>query len=83
MLIFQKILNLFIISLATIVVFSVSPLYSIFCLILIFCIIGICLVILNLEFLGVIYILVYAGGVLVLFVFTILFYSLKDLFFCI
>lgn len=57
--------------------FAVNPIESILFLILCFCISGAALFTFNIEFLGLIYIIVYVGAVAILFLFIIMMLDIK------
>lgn len=57
--------------------FSLSPIESVLFLILSFCIAGVSLFLMNVEFLGLMYIVVYVGAVAILFLFIIMMLNVK------
>ena len=73
------ILCLNIIILSFIMIFSKNPIYSIICLIFIFCCYGCILIFFNLDFLGIIYIIIYVGAIAILFLFVIMMLNIKIL----
>lgn len=77
MLIFYKIITACIVFATSILGILVNPLYSALTLLLIFVLISLTFLSLNLEFLGLVFIMVYVGAVMVLFIFVILAVNLK------
>lgn len=59
------------------VVFSTSPIESVLFLILAFCIAGIILFLFNLDFFGIMFIIIYVGAIAVLFLFVVMMLNIK------
>lgn len=70
-------LNYFIIQSSFMVILSINPIYSIFNLILIFIGITIILLFLNVDFIAMLFLIIYIGAVAVLFLFVIMMLNLK------
>lgn len=79
MLIFHKLIAWLTITTAMFVICLQNPLYSIFFLIFTFLNGSLIILFLELEFLGLLCIMVYVGAVMILFLFTILSFNLKNL----
>jgi NADH:ubiquinone oxidoreductase subunit 6 (subunit J) len=77
MLIFYKIVTLCVLFATSLLGILFNPLYSALTLMLIFILIGLTFFSLNLEFLGLIFIMVYVGAIMVLFIFVILAINFK------
>jgi len=72
-----KFFSSFSLSLAVILFLVQHPVYSVFCLLLVSVFCGFILFLLNFEFLAIILILIYVGGIGILFLFAILLLNFK------
>lgn len=72
-----EILLLTIITLSLFILISNHPIYCLFCLILTFINFSILLILFNLEFLALSYVIVYVGAICVLFIFVILLLNIR------
>jgi NADH:ubiquinone oxidoreductase subunit 6 (subunit J) len=77
MLIFYKIITVSVVFATSILGILFNPLYSALTLMLIFVLVSLTFFSLNLEFLGLIFIMVYVGAIMVLFIFVILAVNIK------
>jgi len=70
-------LFILIISSACMVIYTKNPVYSIFFLIIVFCLCACLLILLNVEFLGIIFLVIYVGAIAVLFLFVIMMLNIR------